>query len=134
MKCRCLNFKRKRIFGLWDFWLNEQDIANLLSIPQLENDGYTIDYNTDRDWVVTMPEGKTILFQKDVGICKGMPYLDVYGNHDNFVMIQTVRKKFGMFTEKKVEKAIESRDMQVRMDHPTDEKFKLLVISISLDN
>ena len=63
-----------------------------------------------------------------------MPYLDVCGNHDAFVMIQTVRKKFGMFTEKKVEKAIESRDMQARMSHPTDEKFKLMVSSKIIDN
>ena len=33
----------KGIYGLWSFWLNEKGIANLLSIPQLEKDGYTID-------------------------------------------------------------------------------------------
>ena len=37
------------IYGLWSFWLNEKGIANLLSIPQLEKDGYTIYYNTKRD-------------------------------------------------------------------------------------
>ena len=39
-----------------------------------------------------------------------------------------------MFTNKQVEKAIESRDMQAHMDHPTDEKFKLLVSSKIPDN
>ena len=33
----------KGFYGLWNFWLNEQGIANLLSITQLEKDGYTID-------------------------------------------------------------------------------------------
>ena len=123
----------KGFFGLWDFWLNYQGITNLLSIPQLEKDGYVIDYNTNRDWVVTIPEGKTILFHKDVSMCKGMPYLDGSGNHDVFLMIQTFREKFSMFTEKQVEKAIESRGIQACMAHPTDEKFKLLVSSKSID-
>ena len=63
-----------------------------------------------------------------------MPYLDVHGNHDAFVMIQTVYEKFGMFTEKQVENSIESRDIQARMSHPNNEKFKLLVSSKLLDN
>ena len=78
----------------------------LLSIPQIDEDGYIIDCNTNRDWVVTTPEGKTLFFQKDVGMCEIMPYLDVLGNHDAFVMIQTIRKNFGMFTEKQVEKDV----------------------------
>ena len=68
--------KEKGYYYLMNFLLNEQGIANLLSIPQLEKDGYLIDYNTKRDWAVTTPEGKTLLFKKDVGMCKGMPYLD----------------------------------------------------------
>ena len=51
-----------------------------------------------------------------------------------FLMIQTVREKIGMFTEKQVEKAIDSCDMQAHMAHPTNEKFKQLVSSKILDN
>ena len=58
-----------------------------------------------------MPEGKNILFQKYVGMCEGMPYLDISGNHDACVMIQTLCDKFGIFTDKQAEKAIDSRDM-----------------------
>ena len=96
----------KGLFGICDFCLNEQCIANLLSVPPHEKDGYVLDYITNCDWVVTTPEGKTIFFQKDVGMCNGIPYLDVRGNHNAFVMIQNFREKFGMFTEKQVEKGI----------------------------
>ena len=115
---------KKGYYGLWNFWLNDQGITNLLSIPQLEKDGYLIDYNTKRDWAVTTPEGKTLLFKKDVGTCKGMPYLDIHENHNALALIQTICKKFGLFTEKQVEKAIAAHDMQVRMAHPTNDKFK----------
>ena len=39
-----------------------------------------------------------------------------------------------MFTEKQVEKAIAARDMQARLAHPTDDEFKQMVRSKSLDN
>ena len=74
------------------------------------------------------------MFQKDVGMCEVVPYLNVRGNHDAFLMIQTVRKKLCMFIEKQVEKAVESRDIQACMAHPTNEKFKLMVSSKSIDN
>ena len=45
----------KGVYGQWTFWLNKKSIVNILSIPQLEKDGYTINYNTKRDWVVTTP-------------------------------------------------------------------------------
>ena len=124
----------KSVFGLWYFWLNQQGISNLLSIPQIEKQGYVIYYNTNRDWVFTTPGGKTILFQKDVGMCEVIPYLDFCGNHDTFVMIQTFHEKFGVSTNKQVDNYIQSRDMQARMAHPTDDKFKIIVSSKSLDN
>ena len=49
-------------------------------------------------------------------------------------MIQTVRDNFGKFTERQVDRAIASRDMQARMAHPTDETFKHMVSGKSLDN
>jgi len=104
------------------------------SIPQLKKDGYTIDYNTKRDWVVTTPTGKCLLFKLDTGLCAGMPYLDIRENHEALVLIQTVRKNFGKFTERQVNRAIAARDMQARMAHPTDESFKQMVSGKTLDN
>ena len=56
-----------------------------------------------------------------------MPYLDIRENHEALVLIQTVRKNFGKFTERQVNRAIAARDMQARMAHPTDESFKQMV-------
>ena len=124
----------KGFYGLWDFWLNEKGIANLLSNNQLEKDEYTIDYNTKRDWVVTTPEGKCILFKKETVICNGTPYLDVQDNHEALVLLQTVCEKFGLFTERQVNRAFVSRDMQARVAHPADEKFKQMVSGKSFDS
>ena len=49
-------------------------------------------------------------------------------------MLQTPREKFGLFTERQVNRAIASRDMQARVAHNTDEKFKHMVSGKSLDN
>ena len=49
-------------------------------------------------------------------------------------MLQTVREKFGLFTERQVNCAIASRDKQARVAHPTYEKFKHMVSIKSLDN
>ena len=49
-------------------------------------------------------------------------------------MLQTVREKFGLFTERQVNCAIVSLDMQACVAHPTDEKFKHMVSVKILDN
>ena len=67
-------------------------------------------------------------------MCKGIPYLDVQDNHEALVLLQTVCEKFGLFTERHVIHTIASRDMQARVAHPTDEKFKQMVIINILDN
>jgi hypothetical protein len=44
--------------GTWrglKFWINEDGIANLLSIPQLEKSGCKIQYNTGGKWMVLTP-------------------------------------------------------------------------------
>ena len=74
------------------------------------------------------------MFKKDTVMCKGTPYLDVQDNHEALVLLQTVCEKFGLFTERRVNCAIASHDMQACVDHPTDEKFKQMVIGKSLDN
>ncbi len=50
-----LTCKEKGYLGLFEMWLRRDRIANLLFIPQLEEDGYEIYYNTNCEWVVTTP-------------------------------------------------------------------------------
>ena len=68
-------------FGPFEMWINTDGIANLLSLPQLERDGFTIDYNTKKDWVLTTPEGQEIVFKRDTGVAEGMPYIDIREQH-----------------------------------------------------
>ena len=114
--------------------MNRQGIANLLSIPQLEEDGYVIDYNTNRDWVVITPSGKRIVFQRDTGLCNRMPYIDMREHQDGIDMVNTVRKNFEGFTRKQVEKAVLAREVQAMVAVPTEAEFKKMVSSKSLSD
>ena len=67
----------------------DSSIANLLSVPQLEADGFTIDYNTNRDWVVTTPEGEEIVFKKDTGKCKVFTFI-VMDSQESLELLQYV--------------------------------------------
>ena len=66
-------------------WLVRQGIANLLSLPQLEVDGYRATYDTDTGWKLYCPDGpdgthvgRTVLVLKhDEGVCRGFLYLDL---------------------------------------------------------
>ena len=57
-------------------WLVESVIANLLSVPQLEADGFKVGYSNGL-WTVTTPEGHVIPFKKDTGKCRGFPYIEM---------------------------------------------------------
>ena len=92
-------------YGNFEFWLNKRGIANFLSIPMLESIGYKVSTHTDRDCVVINPDGKRILFKRDTGLCKGMPYIDLRKNHLGVTMIETVQKNFESFTKKEIERA-----------------------------
>ena len=83
-------------------WLNENGIANLISIAKLEADGYTVQTDTKGEWKVSTPEGKTILFKRDKGMCVGMPYIDLLDYKQGLVLIETVRKNMGGFTRRKL--------------------------------
>ena len=102
--------------------------------PQLEEDGYVIDYNTKRDWVVTTPQGDEIRFKRDTGLCNHMPYIDLRESCTGVIMLETVQKNFKGFTKKQVKKAILAREAHAMVAHPPDEKFKQMVRHESLRN
>ena len=69
----------------------DSSIANLLSVPQLEADGFTIDYTTNRDWVVTTPEGEEIMLKKDTGKCKRSIFIEM-DSQEVLALLQSVSK------------------------------------------
>jgi hypothetical protein len=51
-------------------------IANLLSLPQLEDNSFTVSYQTSGEWIVTTPHSKEIIFYREAdGVCHDFPYL-----------------------------------------------------------
>jgi hypothetical protein len=86
------NFATKKGWyrDLFDLWVVHNDITNLLSLPQLEADGFTVSYHTRGNWIVTTPQGKEITFhQEENGMCRGFPYIDMQST-DAVAMIQTI--------------------------------------------
>ena len=99
------NFATKKGWyrNLFDLWLVRNGIANLLSLPQLEADGFTVSYLTGGNWIVTAPQGKEITFhQEKNGVCRGFPYIDMQST-DAVAMIQTIRQQYEGFTKRKVQ-------------------------------
>ncbi len=58
------NFATKKGWyrDLFNLWLVHNSIANLLSLPQLEADGFTVSYHTSGNWIIITPQGKEITF------------------------------------------------------------------------
>ena len=63
-------------------WLVRSGIANLLSLPTLEQDGYVCLYHTNSPWIVKCPDGTILKFKRDCGLCGGFPYIDMENLQD----------------------------------------------------
>ncbi len=98
------NFATKKGWyrNLFDLWLVRNGIGNLLSLPQLEADGFTVSYHTGGNWIVTTPHGDKITFHREEdGVCRVFPYIDMQPK-SAMAMIQTVRQQYEGFTKRKV--------------------------------
>jgi len=124
----------KGLFGVFEMRLNRRGIASLLSIPQLEGDGYKVTYDTDADWLITTPAGGKIAFQQDTGLCNCMLYIYMSENHAGLALLKTVRKNFEGFAKKQVEKALLACNVQAMVGHPFNGKFNQMVSSSSMKN
>ena len=89
-----VNTNTRGWYGKLKVWLNERGIANLLSIPTLEDAGYIVSNHKKGDWVVTTPKGKIIIFKRDTRVCKRMPYINLRKHKEGISIIEMVRKKF----------------------------------------
>jgi hypothetical protein len=110
----------------------------LLSLVELENNGWVVKYETGNVWIATSQDAQVTInfFVEETGVCKGMPYIDLTRPQDHIVhnmegmaMVETVRNNYEGFTREQVIRATEARDAMAMMAHPTEEKFKKHVVS-----
>ena len=130
--------------GRFHMWLVRQGIANLLSLPQLEADGFRATYDTDTGWKLYCPDGPEgthvggteLILKRDAGVCRGFPYLDLAELEakasPNVAMVQTVRNNMEGFTEREVKRATLAGRAQQMIGCPTDEEFMSNVSTGSL--
>ena len=100
---------------LFYMWLVRNGIANLLSLPCLEEGGFRVTYYTWTSWEIHCPNGTAFILKKDVGVCKGFPYLDITKLQEhtkdrentqeavyasNVAIMQTVRGDYEGFTDR----------------------------------
>ena len=64
------------VLDMFCIWLVRSSIANLLSLPTLERDGYVCPYNTNSLWIVECPDGTVLKF-------KGFPFIDMENLQDH---------------------------------------------------
>ena len=102
--------------------------------------------DTHGEWIVYSPGGEKLVFKRDTGNLKGMPYVDLNDVTTAFASemfananidalqerkIETVRKNMEGFSRKEVKGATLARIAQSKVAHPPDSKFKLMVSSLS---
>ena len=75
-----------------------------------------------------------MVFKRDTGVCKGMPYIDLREQREGHVMIETVEKNMEGFTKKEIDRAELSRVVQRRIGHPTSKHLQQIVSQQSLKN
>jgi hypothetical protein len=107
------------------FWLDENGIANVISLRTLESK-FKVTYDSTKDagaFLCETPEG-VIKFER----CPmtGFPYVDMkkYGMKAATMMVQTIRKNYEGYTREEVERAILARKMQARAGHPSETAYK----------
>jgi len=125
------------------FYAGEGGIANLLSVPALEREGWKIHMETGKDVKAMSPDGLIITFKRDVGMTGGMPYIDMDRPKEHISRIvakeavsciETVRKNMQGFTLEECTRAKGARDAMAMMAHPSEEKMRNLVSSNTVAN
>ena len=129
----------KGAFGKLDCWLNEDWIANLLSVPELKKLGYRITYDSVDGFTQVTPPGashdgpRTIRFHEDE---KGLPFIDIDRDAVVFsqTMVDTVRGNMEGFTKKEKIKAKLAYEARGMVGHMSERDFDFLVSNQKLDN
>ena len=128
--------------GLFHMWLVRNGIANILSLHQLESEGYRVTYDTLTYWVIHVPNGplmthgNKLVLKRGHGVCAGFLYPDMAdpSHKDKVVMLQTVRVNMKGLNSPEVKKAVMARKEQARVVTPTEADFIEMVSKGTLTN
>ena len=123
------------MWAKFQVWVNENGIANLLSLSMLEKAGCKVSPHTDKNWVVFTHEGDEIAFKRDTGITEGMPYTDLRTTGKaGLALTETTANNMAGFTKEEVKKAKLSRIMQGRIGHQSTPYFKQILSQNRIKN
>ena len=117
-------------------WLMPHGMANLLSMPQLECDGFKVHYHTGGEWIIMCPDDTDIIFKCNTGVTDDFPYvkIDALGPKQVTTLMQTVCKNYERFTKKEVACTILACKAQLHVGNPSEKHFKEMLSSQNLEN
>ena len=84
-------------YGGAEAWIDVSGIANIFSIPALNNIGYHIKYGSD-DGYYLVTNSKTDVATKFIYNENGLPYVEA--TKEEVMIVQTVRQNYEGFTNK----------------------------------
>eukprot|EP00804_Cyclotella_cryptica_P025530 CCRYP_012008-RA/>CCRYP_012008-RA protein AED:0.36 eAED:0.36 QI:0/-1/0/1/-1/1/1/0/251 len=107
------------------FWLDENGIANVISLKMLEHK-FHVTYDSDKDGgaFLCCTDKGTDVFERYP--TTRFPYFDLSKDNTGAaaMLVQSIRQNFEGYTREEVERAILSRKMQGREGHPSKAAFK----------
>ena len=67
----------KGYYGKFHMWVNNNGMVNLLSNTCLKEEGYHIEYASDKKWFVATLQGLLIPIKRDTVLTKCVSYIDM---------------------------------------------------------
>ena len=109
--------QRGSLGTICDAYYHKDNIANILSVSAIKNEGYTLGYENDSDsFYLSHPCGQAIFTRHDNGL-----YVCNFGPSNVFV--STVSDLESQYTKREVQEAQAARDLQRRLAAPPDMKL-----------
>lgn len=128
--------------GFGTVWFDPEAIANILSL-KLVQEKYHVSYDSDEGnrFIVTKPNGQTFTFTQSE---TGLYYLDASSDGDNalefnnddedVLLVNTVADNTSSYTVNQYSRAVEARNLQIKIGRPTTRQFIRIVEQRMLPN